>query len=410
MHHDQPSAERRPTRVSRAVREFLATESSGAIVLFVGAVVALVWANSPWSAGYEQLWSTRFDVSLGAFHLDMDLHAVVNDALMALFFFVVGLEIKRELVEGELRDPRTAALPAIAAAGGMVVPAVLFVVTTAGTEVSHGWGIPMATDIAFALGVLGFFGRGLPSGPRVFLLTLAIVDDIGAIAVIAVVYSSSIDLVPLLGATAALVAVVVAHRMRLTTAWVHLPLALTVWWCTHESGVHATIAGVALGLLTPARPLPGEAVSPAERLTRSLHPLTSFVVIPLFALANAGVAVDLGALSGDSSRLAVAVVVGLVVGKLVGIVAFTRLALRFRIGRLPEGMGQVHLVALAGVAGIGFTVSLFVAELAYPDEAGFTDAAKIGVLAASVVAALLGASLLRLAQRRTPSLDGTSAP
>jgi len=391
MRQNADRQQARPARVSRAVREFLATESAGAAALFAAALVAIVWANSPWSAGYNQLWSTATRLSAGPVHLDMDLHQVVNDALMAVFFFVVGLEIKRELVDGELRDPRTAALPAIAAAGGMVVPALLFVLIGAGTDFSHGWGIPMATDIAFAVGLLGLFGRGLPSGPRLFLLTLAIVDDIGAIAVIAIFYSSSIDAGALGWAVAGLAAVAVAWRLGVTTLWVHLPLALAVWYFTHESGVHATIAGVALGLLTPVRN--------GERLVHRLHPFTSFAVVPLFALANAGVGIDTRALSsGSTARLAVAVVVGLVAGKLAGVVLFTRVAMAAGVGRLPEGMRQSHLVAVAGVAGIGFTVSLFVAELAFPADRELVDAAKIGVLAASLIAATLGALLLRRVQ------------
>ncbi len=393
-----PPASSRTTRLSRAVREFLATESSSAVVLLAAAVVAMVWANSPWSASYTSLWATDLGLGLGPVDLHLDLHHLVNDGLMALFFFVVGLEIKRELVEGELRDPRAAALPALAAAGGMVVPAAIHAVVTAGTAGSRGWGIPMATDIAFAVGVVGLFGRRLPSGLRLFLLTLAIVDDLGAIVVIAVYYSSSVDLAAMAWAAAGLVAVVVARRLGVTSPWLHVPLALAVWYLTHRSGVHATVAGVLLAFSIPART---EAVgdtrvpSAAERLVHRLHPLTSFAVVPLFALANAGVVVDLGALGrAEPARVAVAVVLGLVVGKLVGIVTFTSIAVRLGVGRLPAGMTTRHLTGLAGVAGIGFTVSLFIAELAFPGRPELADAAKTGVLAASLVAAVIGATLL----------------
>ena len=425
----------RPTLIPRTVREFLATESSGAVVLLVAAVVAMVWANSPWSASYTSLWETDVRLVLGPLDLHMDLHHLVNDGLMALFFFVIGLEIKRELVEGELRDPRTAALPAIAAAGGMIAPAVIYALVTAGTDGSHGWGIPMATDIAFAVGVVGLLGRRLPSGLRLFLLTLAIVDDIGAIAVIAIFYSSSVDLGAMAWALAGLAAVVAVRRLGVTSMWVHVPIGLTVWYFTHESGVHATIAGVLLGLLTPARPLGAahvtrqwvedlddeptaevvdtltalakRTVSAAERLVHQLHPLTSFVIIPLFALANAGVDLDLGSLGrAEPARVAIAVVLGLVVGKLLGIVAFTSIAVRLGVGRLPSGMTSRHLTGLAGVAGIGFTVSLFIAELAFPGHPELADAAKTGVLAASLLAAAIGSTLLW----RTSTREQTAEP
>jgi NhaA family Na+:H+ antiporter len=425
---DRTPEDLRPALVPKAVREFLSTESSGAVVLFAATVVALLWANSPWSSGYTSLWATDFQLSLGTFSLHLDLHQLVNDGLMAIFFFVMGLEIKRELVEGELRDPRTAALPAIAAAGGMIVPALLFVLFTSGTGGSHGWGIPMATDIAFALGVVAILGRRLPSGLKLFLLTLAIVDDIGAIAVIAIFYSSSVDLGALAWAVGGLVLIVAARRLGISTMLVYDPVALAVWYFTHESGIHATIAGVALGLLTPAHPigarqvtrewvadlddeptaelvdvmtlLARRTVSAAERFVHHLHPFTSFVVIPLFALANAGVGIDTGAITGDGARVALAVVVGLVVGKVLGIVAFTRVAMRLRVGRLPEGMDGRHLVGLAAVAGIGFTVSLFVADLAYPGHAELADAAKLGILAASLIAAVIGGGSLYLISRR----------
>jgi NhaA family Na+:H+ antiporter len=310
----------------------------------------------------------------------------------------------------------------------MIVPALLFVLFTSGTGGSHGWGIPMATDIAFALGVVAILGRRLPSGLKLFLLTLAIVDDIGAIAVIAIFYSSSVDLGALAWAVGGLVLIVAARRLGITTMWVYVPVALAVWYFTHESGIHATIAGVALGLLTPAHPigarqvtrewvadlddeptaelvdvmtlLARRTVSAAERFVHHLHPFTSFVAIPLFALANAGVGIDTGAITGDGARVALAVVVGLVVGKVLGIVAFTRVAMRLRVGRLPEGMDGRHLVGLAAVAGIGFTVSLFVADLAYPGHAELADAAKLGILAASLIAAVIGGGSLYLISRR----------
>lgn len=423
------------TRLPRTLQRFLATETSGAVVLFAATVVALVWANSPWHASYESLWHTATAVTVGSWSLGMDLHQVVNDGLMALFFFVVGLEIKRELVEGELHNPRTAALPALAAAGGMIVPALLFVVVNAGSGDVGGWGIPMATDIAFALGVIALFGSRLPSGLRLFLLTLAIVDDIGAIIVIAFFYSGTIDVGALAGAGALLIAMGVIRSRGVMQTGVYVVIGVGVWLCTYQSGIHATIAGVALGLLTPASPItPGHvarewandlddeptaadieamaalaksSVSVAERLQHRLHPLTSFVIIPLFALANAGVRIDLGSLGRPEPRaVAAGVVVGLVVGKAVGIALFSWIAVRLRLGRLPDDVTWAHVAGVAMVAGIGFTVSLFISGLAFAGSPPLESAAKTGVLGGSLLAAVLGSALLHRAGRTATRRQG----
>lgn len=383
-------------RRARALREFLDTEVAGAVVLLVAVVVALVWANSPFSSSYSDLWHTELSVSVG-WGLDMSLHQVVNDGLMTVFFFVVGLEIKRELVDGELSDPRTAAVPVAAAIGGMVVPALLFVAINASTGTTRGWGIPMATDIAFALGVLAVAGSRLASGAKLFLLTSAVVDDIGAIVVIAVVYSTSISTGALLGAAVVIGMVLLARAAGVQSLVVYVLLGVLLWDAMFESGVHATIAGVVLGLITPAR----GPDSVAERLEHRLHPLSSFVIVPLFALANAGVRLDVGSLSEPAPRaVALGVVVGLVIGKTVGISAATAIAVKTRIGRLPDGVGAGEVIGMAMVAGIGFTVSLFVTELAFDDPA-IRDAAKTAVLVASVVAAVAGGTTLWGRGRRT---------
>ena len=383
-------------RRARALREFLDTEVAGAVVLLVAVVVALVWANSSLSSSYSDLWHTELSVSVG-WGLDMSLHQVVNDGLMTVFFFVVGLEIKRELVDGELSDPRTAAVPVAAAIGGMVVPALLFVAINASTGTTRGWGIPMATDIAFALGVLAVAGSRLASGAKLFLLTSAVVDDIGAIVVIAVVYSTSISTGALLGAAVVIGMVLLARATGVQSLVVYVLLGVLLWDAMFESGVHATIAGVVLGLITPAR----GPDSVAERLEHRLHPLSSFVIVPLFALANAGVRLDVGSLSEPAPRaVALGVVVGLVIGKTVGISAATAIAVKTRIGRLPDGVGAGEVIGMAMVAGIGFTVSLFVTELAFDDPA-IRDAAKTAVLVASVVAAVAGGTTLWWRGRRT---------
>ena len=415
-------------RMPRLVREFLETEAAGGIVLVVAAAVALVWANSPWDASYRSLWHTEVTFGFGRYALTEDLQHWINDALMTLFFFVVGLEIKRELVRGDLRDPRVAALPAIAALGGMIVPAVIYLTTVGGSEGSEGWGIPMATDIAFAIGVLALLGPRVPATIKLFLLTLAIVDDIGAIVVIAVFYAGELRLGFLAGAVGLLVAMVVLRRVGVIWMVPYVVLGAVVWWFTLLSGVHATIAGVALGLITPAVPLtagavardwagdlsdepsPGElatmtrlaqtSVSPVERIEHTLHPWTSFLVVPLFALANAGVAIRSDSFdAGGAFRVSVGVVLGLVLGKTVGITAASWIAVRTGLARLPEGVGWPMVAGVAAVGGIGFTVSLFVAELAF-DPGPVQDAAKIGVLAASVVAAVLGSVVVAAATRR----------
>lgn len=415
--------------VGRPVAGFLQVEAAGGILMVVATVVALAWANSPWSESYRELWHTELLIEVGAFHLEESLGHWVNDGLMAIFFFVVGLEIKRELVAGQLSDIRDAMLPIIAAGGGMVVPAAIFAMLNLGGEGLSGWGVPMATDIAFAVGVLTLLGERVPTPLKVFLLGLAIADDIGAIVVIAVFYTEDLALDWFAAALLGLVLVVVMKRARIWYVPLYAVVGSGVWYCMLESGIHATIAGVVLGLLTPARPLMPqleadalaarlsrdtsvtaeevreidfelrESVSVAERLEEALLPWSSYVIIPIFALANAGIPLSVDAI-GDaaSSRVTLGVVVGLVVGKAVGISAITWLAVRLGIGRLPVGVRWRHFVGMAAVAGIGFTVAIFVAGLAY-DDAGLQDQAKIGVLSASLLAALLGSAILATARR-----------
>jgi NhaA family Na+:H+ antiporter len=375
--------------------EFVDVEVLGGIALLAATIAALVWANVSLHS-YEQLWSTHLTIGLGNLTQTETLQGWVNDGLMTIFFFVVGLEIKRELVRGELRDPRTASLPAIAAVGGMVVPALLYLAINAGGPGGRGWAIPMATDIAFAVAVLAIAGARIPPNLKLFLLTLAIVDDIGAIIVIAIFYSGTISLTWLLGAVATIVVIVVLQRLQIRSPWVYLLPAVVLWVCVLESGVHATIAGVVLGLLTPARPIDGHEV--IEPLEARLHPWSSFLIVPLFALANAGVYLGGGGVSRAlNSSITWGIILGLVVGKPLGIVTTSALAHRFRIGRMPDGVRFRHLVAAGAVAGIGFTVSLFVAGLSYRGVR--LDDAKVAILAASVISGILGFSLLRLTTR-----------
>ncbi|MGQ0745031.1 MAG: Na+/H+ antiporter NhaA [Acidimicrobiales bacterium] len=414
-----------PTRrLPRMVREFLATEAAGGVVVLVAALVAVAWANSPWRGGYARLWAVELGFQVGPFSLTEDLRHWINDAAMALFFFVVGLEIKREIVHGELRQFRVAALPILAAVGGMLIPASIYL-AVAGGEASRGWGVPMATDIAFAVGVLALLGPRVPTALKLFLLTLAIVDDIGAIGVIAVFYSDDVALRFLLAAGVLILVMLALRRLRVVWLVPFLILGAGVWLMTLLSGVHATIAGVTLGLLAPATPLaaastarewamdlgdepsPAElgtmvklakdSMSTAERLEHRLHPWTSFAVVPAFALANAGVAFgSSGQGAAGLASVSVAVVLGLVLGKTIGIAGFSWMAVRVGLARLPEGTTWPMIVGVSALGGIGFTVSLFIAELAFA-PGPVQDAAKVGILLASVAAALLGTLLLRRA-------------
>ena len=366
------------------MQHFLAIEASSGILLVLATVVALAWANSPWRHSYADVWARSIGPVIGPIDLHLDLLHWVNDGLMATFFFVVGLEIKREWVSGELRDRRAAVLPAFAALGGMVVPALLFVALTAGTIAAHGWGIPMATDIAFAVGVVTLLGDRVPPTLKLFLLTLAIVDDVGAIAVIALVYSGPLAWGWLASAAAVIGLALVLRATRVTNTAVFLSIGVVLWVCAHQSGVHPTIAGVVMALLLPAD---------NGRWEERLHPWTSNAVVPLFALANAGIALSSPTGSAGGGRVLLGVVVGLVIGKTVGVSTFAWLAVRMGWGRLPVGVRWAQVVGVAAVAGIGFTVSLFVTGLAF-DEGAVVRQAKLGTLLASLIAATLGAALL----------------
>lgn len=399
MSSDQ-TAKRHVKRAVDPLVDFLRDEASGGVALMLATVAALIWANTAGDS-YILFWDHEITVGFGALAIREDLQHWVNDALMALFFFVVGLEIKRELVTGELRDRKAATLPVLAALGGAILPALIFLAVTAGGQGGEGWAIPMATDIAFAVGVLALLGDRISSGVKLLVLTIAIVDDIVAISVIALFYSNDLSVDWLLAALLGLLAIVLLRRMGVIYVLIYVPIGLFVWVATFESGVHATIAGVALGLLTPARPVAGRRV--LEELEHRLHPVTSFAVVPLFALANAGVAVNAGTLGGAAtSRVAWAIALGLVLGKLLGIAGASLLALRLGFGTLPEGVQQKQVWGVAALGGIGFTVSLFIAQLAYTDAATI-DTAKVGIFAGSLISGLLGAVLLLRAVPRTSS-------
>lgn len=404
----------------------------------VATLVALAWENSPLNVYYHDILETHLRLNVGFFLVDLTVEEWINDGLMALFFFVIGLEIKREVLFGQLSTLRSAALPAVAAIGGMVVPALIYLSFNLDGAGMRGWGIPMATDIAFALGVLALLGRRIPMQLRVFMLGLAVVDDLGAIAVIAIAYTESIDFAQLGIAVLLIVAIVVANRLGLRQPVVTAALAFLIWVAVLKSGVHATVAGVLIACLTPATPMFSreefseeadallaeyrtalvagdrercEAIlgeieeisqsteAPLERLERQLHPWTSYVILPVFALANAGIEFSMtGLQQAASSSVTIGVVGGLVVGKLVGITLFPWVASRLGLIELPRAITWLHVAGVGLVGGIGFTVAIFVTGLAFDDQTIIVNA-KMGILVASLFAGIVGYGLLRLAAR-----------
>jgi len=373
----------------------LRTETKGGLLLLAATVVALVWANSPASAAYEHL--REFAVGPEALHLHLTLDTWAADGLLAVFFLVAGLELKRELVVGRLRSPADALLPVAAALGGMVLPALLYLAFVAGEPaLAGGWAVPMATDIAFALAVLAVAAPSLPASLRAFLLTLAVVDDLGAILVIATVYSAHVRAWPLVAAAVLLGVLAWLQRRRVSAWWVYVPLGLTAWALVHAGGVHATVAGVAIGLLVRVRPDPGEQDTPATRLEHRLHPFSAYLAVPVFALFAAGV--DLADANGlatlVTSRVAVAVALALVLGKALGVWLAAYGTARFTRAQLSPELGWSDVAGLAVLSGMGFTVSLLLSQLAF-GSATLVAEAKVGVLAGSLVAALLATGLLR---------------
>ncbi len=384
--------------------EALRTETVGGVLLLIAAIAALLWANTPLSHSYEAV--SDFHIGPSALGLDLSVQHWAADGLLAIFFFVAGIELKRELVAGELRDPKAAALPVIAALSGMIVPALVYVLVnkTGGGSLS-GWAVPVATDIAFALAVLAVIGTSLPSALRAFLLTLAVVDDLFAILIIAVFFTSDLNFAALGGAVAGLVVFWVLLRKGIRGWYVYIPLALVIWGLMYNSGVHATIAGVAMGLMLRCTRNEGEKHSPGEHIEHLVRPVSAGLAVPLFALFSAGVSVSGGALGKVFTQPeTLGVVLGLVVGKAVGIFGGTWLAARFTRAELNEDLAWPDVFALASLAGIGFTVSLLIGELAFSTDPALTDEVKAAVLTGSVIAAVLSGVLLKLRVRKYRAL------
>jgi NhaA family Na+:H+ antiporter len=377
------------------IRKLLHNETYSGALLLVAAATAMIFANSPLSDWYFSLSNTV--IGPEALNLDLKISTWAADGLLAIFFFVAGMELKYELVSGSLSNRANAAVPIAAALGGMVVPAVIFFVINAGTPSANGWGIPMATDIAFALAVLGIAGRRLPIELRAFLLSLAVVDDLGAIMVIAIFYSSSIALTYLLASATCIVVFAAAQRKGIRSPLLYLPLGLATWVLLHESGVHATIAGVALGLAMRIKTKDGETESPLESALDKFHPWSAGLCVPVFAFFAAGVSiVGISVAQTFSSPVSVGVMLGLVVGKPIGILGFAWLAARFTKAELSKSLYWGDVLAIGLLAGVGFTVSLLITKLAFVGDAELDSLARLSVLMASVIAAILAVIALQI--------------
>jgi len=391
-----------------AIREFLKLESSSGILLVLAGTLAMVAANTMLAGWYEALLSTPFKIQLGAFKLDKPLVIWVNDLLMAIFFLLVGLEIKREVVMGELSDPAKVALPAIAALGGMVVPAGIYAWINWGDPVGvRGWAIPSATDIAFALGVLSLFGERVPVGLKIFLMTLAVLDDLGAIVIIALFYTSDLSVEALMFAGLAIAGLLALNRFGVVRIAPYILVGLVLWVCVLKSGVHATLAGVVTALLIPARNPAHPSHPPLTRLEHALHPWVAFGILPVFAFANAGVSLEGLSITDLLQPIPLGIMLGLFVGKQLGVFSFAWLAVKLGLARLPSGVDFKQVYAVAIICGIGFTMSLFIGMLAFENtsagEVISTD--KLGVLAGSFISAMVGYAVLHLVLPRGRSSD-----
>lgn len=425
MKSSQSTSRQSQVQFLSPLRDFLHAEAAGAVLLAVGALSALVWANSPWSASYDSFWSNQVAFTVGSYSLDLDLQHWVNDGLMTLFFFVVGLEIKRELTSGHLAERRAAMLPALAAVGGMAVPALVYL-AVAGSSAPSGWAVPVATDIALAVGVLSIAGSRVPAALRAFLLGLAIVDDIGAIIIIAAFYSAGVESGWLALSLCGVGFAVALRRFGIQSIAAYVVIGAVVWLGLYEGGVHPTLAGVVMGLLAPSVPLQRddwvdaedyaetpaidtvvaarerarETVSVVEWLEHHLHPWTSLLIVPVFALANSGIHVSSDALaSAAGSRITWGVFLGLVVGKPLGILLATKMAVGAGVADAPSGSTTRQVLGVGSAAGIGFTVAIFITKLAFTDPAQQIDA-KIAILLASLLSAGVSAAMFMTGIRR----------
>lgn len=430
-------------KLTYPIQEFLHKEASGGILLIACTIVALIWANSPFADSYHHLWYTYLSIDLGGLGLKYSIHHWINDGLMVIFFFVVGLEIKRELLVGELSSVKKASLPIAAALGGMIFPALIYTIFNMGSEGSSGWGIPMATDIAFVVGILALLGKRVPLALKIFILALAIVDDIGAVLVIAVFYTSQISFVSLMIAAGLLILLVVMNKMGVRNLLIYTLVGIALWLAFLKSGVHATVAGVLLAFTIPASARintkkftyesgslihdfdnAGEhgsdvltnserlsiveqienncekILTPLQRFEHDLHPWVSFFIMPVFALANAGVTIGSGLSSALTHPVSIGIILGLFIGKQIGIFSFSYLAVKLKLAAEPEGVSWMKIYAASILAGIGFTMSLFIANLAF-NSPELLNISKVGILSGSLLSGIIGFVVLKSALSKT---------
>ncbi|ACU62099.1 Na+/H+ antiporter NhaA [Chitinophaga pinensis] len=423
-------------KILRPIHRFIHQEFTGGIVLFISVIIAITWANSPWHESYHHLWEKNLAVSFSGMGLDQPLHIWINDGLMALFFFVIGLELKREFIAGELSSIKKASLPMVAALGGMLVPAFIYFLLNASRPSSGGWGIPMATDIAFALALLSLAGKRIPSSVKVFLSALAVADDLGAVIVIALFYTAKIAYFPLIIGVGLLLLLTLGNALGIRSTLFYLLIGICVWGCFLSSGVHATIAGVLVAFTIPARtkidedeyvsclnaytnqfreaiPLKGslttaeqhqtierikqlslDAETPLQKIEYGLHPWVAFVIMPLFALANSGMLINSSFFTALLNPVSLGVAIGLLAGKFIGVFSFTWLMVKLKIADLPQYATWRHILGVSVLAGVGFTMSLFITGLAFSDPE-MVDQSKYGILISSIIAGSLGIIILR---------------
>lgn len=392
------------------VRRLIKDETISGKLVIVMAVIALVVVNSPLQSLFTSFWHTTFTIGFPDFNISMDIKHWINEALMTFFFLVVGLEIKREIVSGELRKFKTAILPIAAAIGGMIVPAAVFIVFNLNSpDTIHGWAIPVATDIALAISVLALVGRGLPSQVRMFLLTLAIVDDIGAILIVAIFYGSGFNLIGLVAAVLIAATLILIRKRK----WLSLPLfavmGVLLWLAVRHMGIEASITGAMLGFLAPVVSHAGGDKGLAERLEKVMIPFATLIVIPIFVLANAGVNILTTTITNSTISLGLGIIVGLVIGKVVGVVGVSWLLVKTKISRLPTGTAWRHLIGVGFIAGIGFTLSIFVSDLSFGGDLVLADFAKQSVFVGSIVSAGIGIMILRKSKKVRTMIPDDSA-
>jgi NhaA family Na+:H+ antiporter len=389
-----------------SIKDFLRLEAASGILLFIAAVLAMIAVNSPLNYLYNVFLDTPVEIRIGAFHIDKPLLLWVNDGLMAVFFFLIGLELKREVLSGEMSDPQKVVLPVVAAVGGMAMPAVIYSYINWGDPVAmNGWAIPAATDIAFALGVLSLLGSRVPNSLKLFLLTLAVADDLGAIIIIALFYTSDLSVVSLSVGVAALGVLYMLNRRGVESVAPYLLVGLVLWVAVLKSGVHATLAGVLVALFIPLRTSSGSGRSPLGELEHDLHPSVSYVILPLFAFMNTGVSLEGLSLDSFTASIPLGIALGLFLGNQIGVLGFSWITVKLGLARMPDNVSWLSLYGVASLCGIGFTMSLFISSLAFEQGGSFAVDDRLGILLGSILSALYGYAILKVSLNRSTTAE-----